>query len=371
MGGVVYGNGDLLTRESAYLFTTTTTLAIVVYLFGDSYLPVVLALLTVVFAETFSRVSDSWRRDVEIYPYAAVFVPTFFGTLYMITSTATESTPSLAMGAVVGAAILTIIRGRVPGYWWGLPVVYLPTVAFRQLQVGHGLPVVAVVAVSGLFTFSAYREGVTDLEGSMLGFLLAALSLNLMGFRWFLLLGLFVVVGAATTRYRRERKHGMGLRSTLTETRGFSNVLANGIVAGIGALIFGYGLHKVGGLVFAAGLASAAADTASSEIGSVSGNPRLLWSWKEVQPGTDGAVSLVGEVMAFVASIGFGVSILVLGLAGLQAAISVALGGLVGVHLDSVLGATAENRWLDNGTVNLLSCAGGAGSAVLLHLYVF
>ena len=117
-----------------------------------------------------------------------------------------------------------------------------------------------------------------------------------------------------------------------------------------------------------AALAEAAADTVSSEIGQVlGGRPRMITTLAEVEPGTDGAISLAGTLAgavaaAMVAAAG------TLALSGHRTMFAVSgAGGVFGLFFDSLLGATLERRgWLNNDAVNFLSTASAAAFALAL-----
>src|SRR5438093_5464504 len=133
--------------------------------------------------------------------------------------------------------------------------------------------------------------------------------------------------------------------------------LANGGVAALAALAGSWA-------AFAGALAAATADTWATEIGRYSRKPpRLITTGKPVAAGTDGGMTLVGTVggiagAAFMAALAF--------LFEPRVAVAVAVAGVFGMLLDSLLGATVQGavRWLDNDAVNLAATLAGAVVAV-------
>ncbi len=111
-----------------------------------------------------------------------------------------------------------------------------------------------------------------------------------------------------------------------------------------------------------AALAEAAADTVSSEIGQVlGGRPFMLTTFRRVDPGTDGAVSIAGTLAGILAAAAIAAS----GAWALRGDVRMFLvslaGGVFGLLFDSLLGATLERaRWLNNDAVNFLSTASAA-----------
>jgi len=104
----------------------------------------------------------------------------------------------------------------------------------------------------------------------------------------------------------------------------------------------------------------ATADTWATEIGRYSRKPpRLITTGKPVPAGTDGGMTLVGTVggiagAAFMAALAF--------LFEPRVAVAVVVAGILGMLLDSLLGAMVQGavRWLDNDAVNLAATLGGA-----------
>ncbi|MFI5207199.1 MAG: DUF92 domain-containing protein [Gemmatimonadales bacterium] len=172
------------------------------------------------------------------------------------------------------------------------------------------------------------------------------------GLRGFALLLVFFLTSSALTR-------GGGRRRAV-------QVFANGGIAAACALLARWS----GTLLpaFAGALAAAAADTWSTEIGARSARPpRLLTTWQTVPRGTDGGVTLPGSAGGALGAVVIATCAVLLGLVRPPAAPGVALAGVVGTALDSLVGATLQRRsWLNNDAVNLMATAAGAAVAAWL-----
>lgn len=173
------------------------------------------------------------------------------------------------------------------------------------------------------------------------------------GWRGMVLLLAFFISGSLLTA-------GGGQRSE-------RQVLANGGVAALAALAGSW-------IAFAAALAAATADTWASEIGRHSRTPpRLISNGRPVPTGTDGGMTLLGTAggiagAGLIAGLG---ALLLRGVApGSYAGglvVIVAAAGVVGMLVDSLLGATVQGkvRWMDNDAVNLAATATAAVCAGL------
>ena len=181
----------------------------------------------------------------------------------------------------------------------------------------------------------------------------------------------FFVLGTAATRLGHRRKAARGIAQERGGARGWQNAWANGGVPAALAVLAGMappGLRDILGIAYAASVATAAADTCSSEVGKAYGRRTfLITTLRPVAPGTEGAVSLEGTLAGIagalvIASIGVAT-----GLFGWPAAAVVAAAGFVGSLAESVLGTVAEKRgWLDNNQLNAANTAIGALVAVAL-----
>lgn len=219
----------------------------------------------------------------------------------------------------------------------------------------------ALVITTG-FAFVAWLARGVDaggaLAGSSIAFVLASHDLRMF---WTLLLVFAVTLFA--TRAGKPRKEGL---HTAEASRGRSaaQVMAN---LGIAALIVSLG-PQAWPLLALAALAEAAADTSSSEIGmAFPGRTLLLTTWKPVEPGVDGGVSLKGTLAAVLAASVIAVAALLMKLIPTQQAGLIVVAGVLGSLVDSLFGALMERRGLlSNDMVNLLSTAAAVGLACIL-----
>ncbi|GGH12786.1 DUF92 domain-containing protein [Silvibacterium dinghuense] len=117
-----------------------------------------------------------------------------------------------------------------------------------------------------------------------------------------------------------------------------------------------------------AAMAEATADTLSSELGAVlGGEPLMITTGRRVAPGTDGAISVAGTLAGCLGAMAIALLAgLVLPLRPLEAAIA-AGAGILGLFVDSLLGATLERAGrLNNDAVNFLSTCAAALAGFLL-----
>ena len=140
-------------------------------------------------------------------------------------------------------------------------------------------------------------------------------------------------------------------------------MLANGGVAAAAALLGSWP-------AFAGAIAAAAADTWATEIGAHSRTPpRLISSGAPVSAGANGGVTLLGTAGGVLGAALIGGLTWVLGPRDLRLAAVVAVAGVLGMLIDSLLGATLQgpdDKWLDNNGVNLAMTLAAAAIAAVL-----
>jgi uncharacterized protein (TIGR00297 family) len=195
--------------------------------------------------------------------------------------------------------------------------------------------------------------------GAVIAFILAVHDL-----RMFLVLLVVFFVTLAATRRGSSRKRELQLAEA-ESGRSASQVMAN---LGVAGLILAIASPSAAYMLALAALAEVAADTTSSEIGvAFSMRTILITNWKRVPAGTNGGISLSGTAAGILAAIIAAASPAALSLVRWSDSILIAVAGIVGMVVDSILGATVERRgYLNNDLVNLLSTAAAAGFAWML-----
>jgi uncharacterized protein (TIGR00297 family) len=247
----------------------------------------------------------------------------------------------VALGA---AALLLSVFLRSHGAGTNLPIKLGITVAFAAIgRIARG------VSTSGM------------LAGAIIAFILAGRDLRI-----FAELIIVFLLTLAATRLGRSRKQQLHVAES-ESGRSASQVMAN---LSIAALVLALPDFHSCYLLALAALAEAAADTASSEIGSAF--PRktvLITTWKDVTPGTDGGISAGGTLAAVLAAAIVAGAAGLLSLATASQAVVIAGAGVFGMLVDSLMGAALERPgYLNNDLVNLLGTASAAGLAALTLL---
>lgn len=220
---------------------------------------------------------------------------------------------------------------------------------------------VILLFILGFITY--YRKSL-DLFGSAVMIIMGIVIIFSAGVNWLLLIVLFLVMSLLATKYSKKYKRSLG---QFEGRRTSKNVISNGVVACFMAAFGGYYLPFVGGFIGA--IATATADTLGSEIGVLDPHPRLITTFQSVDPGTNGAVSVLGTVIGIIGAAVIGIVAFLLGIvpSPLSAIAVSVISGFIGCFTDSILGALFENRgMITNEHVNLMATIVGAIVGILL-----
>ena len=229
----------------------------------------------------------------------------------------------------------------------------------------------AANAALGLAAFAARAVGKSGLvAGTILGTLLWVLA----GWQSWCLLVAFFIVGSGLTKFGAEEKEARGIAEAAGGRRGARNALAK-VTPGLLCAVLARLLGDPDGAwhtALAATFATAAGDTAGTEVGKAIGRtPILLTTFRRVAPGTIGAVSVEGTLAGIVAS---AVLAALGGFLGSYAPIAPVTGSLIvvaaafgGNLFESWINAAlAGRRKLDHEVSNFLLCVVGGAIAFTL-----
>ncbi|MGA3211331.1 MAG: DUF92 domain-containing protein [Terriglobales bacterium] len=228
---------------------------------------------------------------------------------------------------------------------------------------------VPAALVSLVFAMVAHRMGSVSRSGAAAGAAVSFLLYAVCGLQGFLVLGVLFLITAGTTRLGKDRKRRLGIGEHRRGRNGWQ-VLANVSAAALLAVVALYASRPEILLASVAALAEAAADTAASEVGkALSSHVYLITTFRRVDVGSDGGISVIGTLSGIAAALLTAMAAAVLGLVParwLPAAFGAAVFGSL---LDSFLGATVQRSgWLNNSAVNFLSTIAAAAIAVFLLL---
>jgi len=242
--------------------------------------------------------------------------------------------------------------------------------------------------LAALVAAVAYRVRALTIRGAFAAFGVGALVFGAGGWRAAAVLFAFFIPSTLFSRVGRARKRT--LAGAREGPRSEWQVLANGGVAALCALASAY-LGAPFGAAFAGAFAAASADTWSTELGTLSRRPPVsILTLRPLVAGRSGGVTPLGTLATFGGALAVAA---VAALAGIAPFWGVALGGVAGALLDSVLGASVQAlrwcaacnvecetrrhecgsitslrrgvRWIENDGVNLAATLCGAAVAAL------
>ncbi|MGB8889327.1 MAG: DUF92 domain-containing protein [Candidatus Korobacteraceae bacterium] len=232
----------------------------------------------------------------------------------------------------------------------------------------RGLPA-AVVAIG--FAVVARAMGSVSDGGALLGVLVAFVLMLASGFAGFVPLVTVFLLTVISTRWGRRRKERLGVAER-RRGRNASQIAANLGAATLCALPLIW-LPELSELLLVgamAALAEAAADTVSSELGQATGRGAyMITDFREAPIGTNGAISVEGTLAGCVAACIVSWVSAASGLVDWHWTPVIALAGISGMFLDSVMGATWENSGkMGNDSVNFVSTVCAADVALIVTM---
>lgn len=204
-----------------------------------------------------------------------------------------------------------------------------------------------------------------------------------LGWRGYLVMMFYFLVGSAVTKVGMAQKEAAGIAEKRSGARGPENVWGSALIATICALgaysfaslpsSWAFTIVSLFVLGYVASLSTKLSDTCASEVGKAYGKHTvLITNLQPVARGTEGAVSLEGTLAGLVGSAA--IASLAWGLGAIQPLdIGICMiAAFIATNLESVIGATLQSKlsWLTNEVVNVINTLIGAVVAILLAVLV-
>ncbi|MBW6451181.1 MAG: DUF92 domain-containing protein [DPANN group archaeon] len=184
------------------------------------------------------------------------------------------------------------------------------------------------------------------------------------GLRWFLILFTFLIISILATHINSKIK---GVHHSSRET---DNVLSNGLVPLMSAIYSIKNNDPIFFLIYLGSISAALADTISSEIGMLSKkDPIMITTLKKTKSGENGGISILGFIAAITSCTILAIITYILFDINYTIFIAIIISGLIGTIIDSILGATLENKnKITNGSVNFITTLFGGIILVVITL---
>lgn len=222
-----------------------------------------------------------------------------------------------------------------------------------------------------IFAFVSPKKLLTPV-GNVNGAILGILVWGTLGWRGYLIVMLFFLLGSGLTFVGMEQKEAEGIAEERSGMRGAGNVWSSALAASCCAIATLFCPPAIRGLLvlgYVASFCTKLSDTTASEVGKAFGKTTyLITNLKSVPRGTEGAVSLEGTVAGALASLVLATIAWVIGLISPVGIIWCVIAAFIATTIESLIGATLESRftWLTNDLVNLINTVIGAIAAILL-----
>ena len=217
----------------------------------------------------------------------------------------------------------------------------------------------------------AYKKNLMTVWATVTSFVQAEIIGFCTNIWWVLAFFMFPVMAFIATKWKLKEKMELGLQEGKKGERSVLNLLGVGTIPVVIAIVFFLRPSDLLTVAFLSSIAVSTSDTIASETGIWAKKTYMITTFKQVEPGPNGAVSLYGFGTAFVGTLAFALlgwffifNTEPISVPDIRFLIVVAA-GMFGNVMDSVLGATLENpgyigKYTNNASTALMGAVFGA-----------
>jgi len=363
--GIVFALFLYFVEKSKYFAIGVGILSL---LYETGYVPVsafIGPMMMIIWGEYFLKIFKNTGHPILIFSTGAT-ISLLATMLYT-----NEFEPLVGIIALIVLLMLrSILTSREDGSMIGLLGVGMTITLFEDLQffVDYRTLALAVI-ICAAFGYFAYRAKTIDLSGVFTAVLFGVILISFAGVNWFFVVIMFFILGSFFTKFRYSEKEFLGVAQGKQGRRGYLNAFANAGVGIVGSVLYGLTGDVIFIALFLGSISTATADTLASEIGVTGGKPYLITTFRQVQPGTNGGVTVLGELACIFGAVIICGMAFVLGVAPWYVCLIGVVTGFIGTNLDSLYGALLENKKIiGNSGTNLLATLSGGIIAMLICL---
>jgi uncharacterized protein (TIGR00297 family) len=352
-----------LIRNTKYLALAMIPIAA---LYGLGFLPLLVFSCTLTILVV-GELAFRWSGE-KLYSYLMYIAAALIGCTLVMFYLGRQSPLVILFGVIVAVLLKAILKEREDAMMIEALGIAMTMYLVYELNYQADIALIALaVVIAFSFGYFAFRMKTADVTGIFSAALIGIILIVFADVSWFLIVLLFFILGSVATRYRYDYKIKMGVEQSHGGARGYLNVFANGSVSAAAAVLWGITGQPVFLALFVGSVATAAGDTMASEIGVTGGQPYMITNFRRVPPGTNGGVTLLGEVIALAGSVIVSIVAFLLGVIDLPLVVVCSIAGIVGTNIDSLVGALLENRGIvGNAGTNFIATAGGGLFAMAL-----
>jgi len=259
--------------------------------------------------------------------------------------------------------VVTLVAAAILPMAWEINLANSPT------SLTAGWWALALLINVGVASF-AWWIGLVSSTGALGGTVIGTAILAMGGDLYILLL-IFFFLASLATRVGYYEKEALGIAQEEGGRRGAKHAIANCALALLAAVLIGAtdGADAILYVFYCAALATALGDTTSSELGQVYGrNPFLPTTFRRVQPGFSGAISIEGTLCGMGACFLFALISFALSVISFHCIPAVTIGSWLGFYAESYIAAlwSEEGVELDNEWMNFLNTLLGGVLAIII-----
>ncbi|MBN2734974.1 MAG: TIGR00297 family protein [Methanomicrobiaceae archaeon] len=335
-------------------------ISIVALLYGAEMVSLMVFLGTitiVIMGEAASRICSEKNYKL----YAHILVISVSSALLMLYLNYTNILIPLT-GIIVALMLKSVLKKREDAVMLECIGVAMTMYLFEDISyIANTDMLIIAIVISFAFGIVSYKMRAADLSGLFSAALMGILIIVFADITWFFVMLTFFILGSGFTKFKYEKKKREGVAESRGGVRGFLNVFANGLVSLCAAVLFGIYQDPAFAALFLGSVSAAMADTTASELGMLGKTPYLITTFKKVPKGTDGGITLIGEIAATIAAFILCMTAYALNVVSFDMALIGVLAGFVGTNVDSLVGATLERKGIvqNTGTNFICTLSGG------------